>query len=836
MKHKFLRKIASAAVIPFVSVPMVHAQGLVFDTPEQDFGVITTDSPVSRVFHFQNKGTDTITIRDILVSCGCTRIHVSRKVILPLQKDSIVMTYNPKGRDNGSQHLVADFWTSNQKKQWKQYLVTLTGTVDRKIPEITPEYQVDPNAANTYKALKPKDIFEEILFNKAFDLIYKADVQLVDKDAEPLDIHEVDEATERLLTTVRKGGYWESIDYNCYFRTNWEPTQHVNNLENFVRSYSNKDSKYYGNEALRLIINDALAYWIKANPRSHNWWHNQIGYCRYMTDVLVMMSRSAKGIDEDIKQQLMKKLMEPDVRKQDGANKTDIASYQFYIACLMKDDKLAKTLSKEAFYPIKITSKQGIQEDYSYHQHGAHLYIAGYGSVLIKAIVDMQYFLQGTPYSMSDEQLKLFDNFLDTYWDIYRGRCLDFNTTGRGLSRKGNLYNQLSLSMLDKCSALKGINTQKVKLFKERYLEEKPASYKVQNKNVNYWRSDYMLHNAPKYQASVNTASKRTRHTESINAENLLGGNLSYGTLQIMCSGKEYTDIFPVWEWDKIPGVTSNKTTNYGTSGLNGTSPFTGGVSTGTYGAFVYEHNHMGIRAYKSYFFTPNEVVALGGGINSANDNAIITTLNQCYLKGDAQYSDSADAIHSMHLGDSLQLDSPRWIWHDQIGYVFPKGGKFTVKTTMQEGNWANINVNGKDSVFQQPVFNLTCEHGVKPQQATYMYVMVPSCKKAAQLNSYDNVEALCNTAQCQAIRVKDSKVVMANFYQPYELKYKDISVQVDKPCALIIERGKHNALKVYVSDPTQTNQKINVAVSMNGTNKSVLVSCSKGITSTLQL
>ena len=836
MKSKLTKRLVSMAALPFMCIPLIHAQGIVFETPEQNFGEITTDNPVSRVFRFQNQSNDTINIRDILVSCGCTRIESFSKVLMPQQKDSIIMTFNPKGRPNGPQHLVADFWTYNQKRKWKQYMATLSGTVNIPSTPITPHYTIQANAQSQYKALQAKDTFEKILYKKAYDLIYNATLKLPDSDAKALEIHQIDSDTERLIATMRKGGYWEEIDYKCYFRTNWDPTTHIINLLNMVRSYSNENSRYYGNDDLHSLIDEALLYWVNANPRSHNWWHNQIGHCHPLTDVLIIMSRSAKGINPDTRHKLMNRLLKPDVHRQDGANKTDIASYQFYIACMKKDHELAKEMSEEIFYPVHITKKQGIQEDYSYHQHGTHLYIAGYGSVLLRGIVEMQYYLQGTPYSMSSEKLDIFNRFLDTYWDIYRGRCVDFNTTGRGLSRIGNLYNQIEKSLLEKCVQIKGLDTRKIRLVLQRYTRQKPASYKVENKNTNYWRSDYMLHNAPKYQASVNTASPRTRHTEGINGENLLGGNLSYGTLQIMCSGEEYLNIFPAWEWDKIPGVTAKKDFKPVRVGLDGTSPFTGGVSDGRHGAYAYEHNHEGIHALKSYFFTPDEVVALGSDITSQEDENIITTINQANLHGNTQYADAMNKVHTLKMGDICEIDNPKWIWHDQIGYVFPQGGQYTLKNTQQTANWATININGEDKDYQLPVFNLYCNHGQKPHQASYEYIMVPGCNQPENLSLYNNIKIVSNTTTCHAIRINSSKIVMANFYQPGTLNLTDGSIHVDKPCSIIIQPGKHKRCQVYIADVSQTMQHIAVTVSHSGKKQTRTIACDRGKTHIIDL
>lgn len=82
------------------------------------------------------------------------------------------------------------------------------------------------------------------------------------------------------------------------------------------------------------------------------------------------------------------------------------------------------------------------------------------------------------------------------------------------------------------------------------------ASYQRSDKNTMYHCSDYMLHNRQNYDFSVRTSSTRTNKTESGNGENLYGTYMSDGATNIRVNGNEYADIFPVWEWDRIPGTT----------------------------------------------------------------------------------------------------------------------------------------------------------------------------------------------------------------------------------------------------------------------------------------
>ena len=78
--------------------------------------------------------------------------------------------------------------------------------------------------------------------------------------------------------------------------------------------------------------------------------------------------------------------------------------------------------------------------------------------------------------------------------------------------------------------------------------------------------------------------SSRIRATESGNNENLKAWYLGQGVQFILRSGQEYREIFPVWDWQRLPGMLceqkkdSLKLFMFGL-GSEGKKAFTGGVS-----------------------------------------------------------------------------------------------------------------------------------------------------------------------------------------------------------------------------------------------------------------
>lgn len=74
---------------------------------------------------------------------------------------------------------------------------------------------------------------------------------------------------------------------------------------------------------------------------------------------------------------------------------------------------------------------------------------------------------------------------------------------------------------------------------------------------------------------------------------------MSDGATNIRVNGNEYADIFPVWEWDRIPGTTlpAGEKRNPVDWGSKGTCTFTGGVSDGKYGVMTFKMDDYGVKA-----------------------------------------------------------------------------------------------------------------------------------------------------------------------------------------------------------------------------------------------
>ncbi len=298
-----------------------------------------------------------------------------------------------------------------------------------------------------------------------------------------------------------------------------------------------------------------------------------------------------------------------------------------------------------------------------------------------------------------------------------------------------------------------------------------------------------MVHNNPSYQASVRCYKAETGG----NGENLKGTLLSAGSFSVRVSGDEYFNIFPCWDWARVPGVTSlyrvpSYTKEWGKSGK---TTFVGGVSDGKTGTFAMDYAEYGVKARKGYFFFKDEIICLGAGIEGNGPNVeIITSINQC-----------------LHRGDMIQGIGS--VCHDHIGYYSIDSPEMIVETDVYQGSWRDINLTQSRDLVQQKIFSLYIDHGKGIKNGKYSCVIVPGLTQDEfKSHSIHHMEVLQNDIFVQAVANTETHTLQVVFYEAGEFDCKGLKLLVDSPCAILMPDYKRLD-KLYISDPSQKKEQI---------------------------
>ena len=118
-----------------------------------------------------------------------------------------------------------------------------------------------------------------------------------------------------------------------------------------------------------------------------------------------------------------------------------------------------------------------------------------------------------------------------------------------------------------------------------------------------FWRSDLTVHHRPDLYVSVRVTSPRLVQSELVNSENLLGRHLADGVAYLMRRGDEYRNIFGVWDWKRLPGITVELDGQPPTlrNGQRGENAFAGGVSDGRIGVTAMDFRRGSLQARKAW-------------------------------------------------------------------------------------------------------------------------------------------------------------------------------------------------------------------------------------------
>lgn len=583
----------------------------------------------------------------------------------------------------------------------------------------------------------------------------------------------VPSTVETLRKTMTPDGAWPDVDYADQSRSAWTPPRHLSRLTDLAQAFA------AGDETVKKSLFRALDYWFLQDPQNPNWWWNVIGVPRTLANNLLLLddhltpAQRAKGIEILTRGKL----------GMTGQNLVWVAEITAKRGILTRDANLVSEAYARMAEEICITTKEGIQPDFSFHQHGALLYNHGYGAGFASDCTQIASLVAGTRFAFSQEKIDILTAYvLDGSQWMLRGQMPDYSAKGREITRKGPSARYL-IGACDHLLSLSSTRKPELQALKHS-LEQRTAPPVSGNKH--FWRSDIMCHHRPSYYASARMFSTRILSTDGpANSEGLKSHHLSDGCNYLFLRGDEYEGIFPVWDWQKIPGTTIAQTGEFpGKPNIFGEKSFVGGTSNGAYGLAAFDLKRDSLTARKSWFFFDREYVCLGAGISATCEVPVFTTLNQCLLRGPVTVSGLA-----VPEGDRA-IPQAQWVHHNGVAYCFLEPGNLHMRNAPQAGNWWEITHSYGQEPLAMDVFTLWIDHGIHPQNATYAYLVAPDMQvgDVPQYTAAHGVHILCNTPALQAVHHNDQHITGMAFYEPGICDIAPgLAVTVDHPCLVLL-------------------------------------------------
>ncbi|MEN8966686.1 MAG: polysaccharide lyase family 8 super-sandwich domain-containing protein [Polaribacter sp.] len=605
-----------------------------------------------------------------------------------------------------------------------------------------------------------------------------------------------------LLADLAQNGAFTKIDYTNKIRSDWPVKNHLQNVQDLAISYKNESSTYYQNKKLSEKIHKSLNYWLDNDFLSTNWHDQHIGVPELLLPILFLME------NELTKKQLNKAevLLQRAKIKMSGQNKVWLSSNVMLRSLLLRKADSVAIASKAIQSELKIANGVGVKPDWSYHEHGAQLQFGNYGLSYLEDMIKTYTFLDNTPFQFQKDKIQFLRNIIleGQQWILYNN-SYDTNACGRQLFPN---------SQLNKANRLKAC-IQKMKVLDKEFTDvyNDALNSKSLSGNKHFWKSDFQVHRRKDFYFSVKMSSNRVVGTESVNQENVQGYYMGDGVALLSTNGKEYENVFPFWDWKKLPGTTIIqdkkplpiiKFKEFKTN-----STFVGGVSNGTNGIAVMDYNRDGLKAKKSWFLLDDIIVCLGSGISVNTNDVVTTAVNQSFLKGNVIIGKNDKIQTNVRKGNAIQ---PNWMLHDGIGYLFPKDGNINFSTNILEGSWNNVAKRYRPVLLTEHIFKLWFNHDSQPKNKSYNYFLVPNATQDKMVDlQKNNPFKIINTNQQQSVERLDKKQAGIVFYKAGTSKIKG-GIAVDKPCVVLMEE-KPNKLMFAVSDPSQQLKNIKVTI-----------------------
>ncbi|GAB6008690.1 polysaccharide lyase 8 family protein [Dysgonomonas reticulitermitis] len=617
---------------------------------------------------------------------------------------------------------------------------------------------------------------------------------------------------EELLGKIQADGSWSDIDYANQNRSGWRSKIHVERILELARVYAKSDSEFYNSKEVADAIHQTLKYWFDKKPVSLNWWHNQIGVPKILGAIFILFEDQLSIAEKENTIELMKNAK----FGMTGQNKVWLAGNVLVRGLMQNDIELVKASRDTIASEIRTDQIEGIKADNSFHQHGAQQQFGNYGAAYISSMGMWAQLFRGTSIAFNQDQLDILNKLINQgyAWILWKG-YMDINALGRQFFHQAQRHKAFTVGFTAN-AMLQADNTNKNEyqsLLTDNFSSAGEGSKLIGLKH--FWLSDQTVYRRPQWMASVKMSSKRVIGGEAGNGDNLKGYYVADGATYTYIDGNEYLNIFPCWDWRKIPGITSYETDSplkqLSWGGYRNQSDFVGNVSDGTTGMTAMDFNRDRITARKSWIFTGEFVLCLGAGITSDSSFVVTTSIDQRIKKDDLYYLNN----NNWEKVNSVTISGNDRFFHDKTGYIILQPSQGKAITEKRPGSWGDImSMYPEDFVEEKDVFSLWIDHGLKPKDASYEYMILPASTKD-KVKRFDTkkIKVISNNRDLQVVEF-DGKIYVAA-YKPANIQLtKNIHFESsDAGLFLIQTQGK--TIKTTVSDPTQKLEEVNF--SLNG-------------------
>jgi chondroitin AC lyase len=644
------------------------------------------------------------------------------------------------------------------------------------------------------------------------------------------------ESIAEIIDIANEDGSFQGINYDDLSREAGFPHgRHTWNLFSLARAYKTESSGYYRDDKVKDIIIRGLEFWVEHDFVGDNWHNNQITTPTNLVNLMLVIGDELPAdLTEQAQPMIRRATMEevPGVfyGARPGGDRIAIAAIVAKNFLFLNDKEAFDDVIQIIAGEIKFTTgERGMQHDFSFHHRHDRVNNTtsyGYGKYA-NTFGEWASYVADTDYQFPIDRInQLVDYYLDgIYKHMVYGVYIDIAAYDRSITHqrastpRGTLEIERLLQSTD---------------YRSQELEDILKLRKGEEANIRsfarfFWQTEHFVFQRPHFYTSVRMHSTRNRNNEEpYNGPGIVIHHRSDGANYLSLDGHEYDGIWPVYDWQKVSGTTVMQkpqhhiATQYGGNmpvQTEGLTDFVGGVDDGLYGAVAYDFKspHDMLEAKKSWFFFDNEYVCLGAGIKSDPNLPAYTTINQAHLRGDVTVNQ--DGQTEVLLRGKSDLENVKWVHHDRVGYILPEPATVNLSNRAEQGRWSDISaaLTAPDELVTQDVFLLGINHGNRPRNASYQYIVVPGVTieelEATSANNR-NLEILSNTTEIQAVKHSGLGICQIAFYKAGEVDIDGgASVRMDSQGMAMLKMSGNRITEVPVSDPSRMLARMTITV-----------------------
>ena len=600
------------------------------------------------------------------------------------------------------------------------------------------------------------------------------------------------EQVEALLRTQTEQGSWSDIDYTDNRRSGWMPKKHIDKILLLAKLYRTEGSPYKNSEEVATVIHRALGFWFEQKLVCPNWWYNQIGIPITLGPALILFESELT----DTERTEAIRVMSQSRFGMTGQNKVWLAGNVLIRALLENDLALVQAARDTIASEIVTGRKEGIKPDWSFHQHGAMQQFGNYGAAYLSGMSFWAAAFQGTSLALPNHQLALLNQLMMNGFRriVWKGH-MDINSLGRQFFHQAPIHKSYVVAFA--AQSLANSDSAHEADYRKVISENitNPTALNSLSGAYHFWNSDHSTFRTPTWMTSIKMESTRTLGAETVNGDNRQGYHLADGACYTYVTGDEYLNIYPCWDWRKIPGVTA-----YSGEGLvswpknkkGDKRDFVGAVTRSMDGMSAMVMHRNGLSAHKAWVYTTDFVFCMGAGVTTDSNCVVTTSIDQRLQRGVLEELTRNKKSVRYH--------------HDQTGYIVWNPKEVVATTDTRTGSWNDV------MTTYLPSFTHTCDvmsiylnHGSAPQAATYQYMILPATT-SQRVRSFDTdaVRVLSNTTTLQAVALNDDKQFYLAAYASGAVDLaRKIKLEVLTPALYSVVRDG-DSIEVTVVDPTQ--------------------------------